>query len=265
MKRCSVVDCESPVRSKGLCWFHYRTWLQSGEEGLRARKKIPAADQICSIDGCERPVRAKGLCSRHYDRALKTDTCGICGGTKERQASICRSCHEHLVDATNLTEKECTKCARLLPIESFGWRPNGNGGAYKRRSRCRDCESAYAKERYAASPEKRQHRNALSKRRRATQSPEEKELRSLIASAKKLRLDPDEVVRQWDARGHKCEVCLRVRDEVTMYGRFHIDHDHETGVFRGFLCSPCNTSLGQMGDDPARLRAAADYIERHRI
>lgn len=43
-----------------------------------------------------------------------------------------------------------------------------------------------------------------------------------------------------------------------------VDHNHETGVIRALLCGHCNRALGAMFDDPARLRAAADYIDFHR-
>jgi Recombination endonuclease VII len=42
-----------------------------------------------------------------------------------------------------------------------------------------------------------------------------------------------------------------------------VDHCHTSGKNRELLCSSCNVALGNMNDDPARLRAAADYIERH--
>lgn len=54
-----------------------------------------------------------------------------------------------------------------------------------------------------------------------------------------------------------CAICQRPSDEKV----WHIDHDHATGLVRGLLCSRCNTGIGQFQDDPARLRAAANYIE----
>ena len=40
----------------------------------------------------------------------------------------------------------------------------------------------------------------------------------------------------------------------------HVDHDHNTGIIRGLLCDRCNRAIGLV-DDPASLRALADYIE----
>lgn len=43
----------------------------------------------------------------------------------------------------------------------------------------------------------------------------------------------------------------------------HTDHDHVSGRVRALLCANCNLGLGYFKDSPARLRLAADYIERH--
>lgn len=57
---------------------------------------------------------------------------------------------------------------------------------------------------------------------------------------------------------HLCLVC---GEKMTVP---NVDHCHETGRVRGLLCGGCNRGLGQFRDNPKRLRAAADYVERMR-
>lgn len=52
----------------------------------------------------------------------------------------------------------------------------------------------------------------------------------------------------------KCEICGNG-------GRIHLDHDHQTGKFRGVLCQGCNTGIGQFAEDIQRMRYAIEYLE----
>lgn len=45
------------------------------------------------------------------------------------------------------------------------------------------------------------------------------------------------------------------------YGQNHTDHCHHCLIIRGSLCAGCNTGMARFGDDPLRLRGAAEYLE----
>jgi hypothetical protein len=55
-----------------------------------------------------------------------------------------------------------------------------------------------------------------------------------------------------------CELCHNPRSLC-------IDHDHNTGCFRGWLCQPCNRSLGTFGDSVEGLKRAIDYLQRRTV
>lgn len=57
-----------------------------------------------------------------------------------------------------------------------------------------------------------------------------------------------------------CAIC-RTPFEQLESRYLHADHCHKTQTPRGLLCHKCNTAIGLLGDDPDRLRAAADYLE----
>lgn len=68
-----------------------------------------------------------------------------------------------------------------------------------------------------------------------------------------------------DTQEGKCVICGEA-ETMERGGKVRwlaVDHDHATGTVRDLLCSGCNAALGQMQDSPARLRAAATYLERH--
>jgi hypothetical protein len=63
--------------------------------------------------------------------------------------------------------------------------------------------------------------------------------------------------------GDVCGVCKKPKEECQLtYGVWEVDHLHGTRLARGILCGHHNRGLGQFQDDPALLRAGADYLER---
>lgn len=79
-------------------------------------------------------------------------------------------------------------------------------------------------------------------------------------------LTPDDYDRMLAEQGGVCRLCGRPPnpDGVRAASKLHADHDHETGRSRDLLCLTCNHMIGAAHDNPALLRKAAKYIERHR-
>lgn len=56
-----------------------------------------------------------------------------------------------------------------------------------------------------------------------------------------------------------CECCGV--DKPSGRGGWHLDHNHETGEFRGWLCSKCNGGIGLLGDCVNGVKKALNYLE----
>ena len=65
-------------------------------------------------------------------------------------------------------------------------------------------------------------------------------------------------IENLQSRPGRCEACGRAAARTVW------DHDHITGKFRGWLCNGCNSALGFAYDDPATLRALAEYLEQRK-
>ncbi len=66
----------------------------------------------------------------------------------------------------------------------------------------------------------------------------------------------EEYNQMFESQRGLCAICHKS-------GQLHVDHDHNTGAVRALLCRQCNTGIGHLSDSPERLRAAADYLDRH--
>ena len=134
--------------------------------------------------------------------------------------------------AGNVLTKTCTKCGLTKPETEFYLRSDQPGN---RRPDCKDCHKARATRNYK-------------------QRQDYWDIRKL---AWRYGMTADQYQEMLAIQDGCCAVCRRKQVRC----RLAVDHDHHTGRVRGLLCDSCNRAIGQFGDDPARIRQAAEYLE----
>lgn len=75
-------------------------------------------------------------------------------------------------------------------------------------------------------------------------------------------ITPEQVEQMAKDQDGRCACCPV---ELVKAKKVCVDHDHVTRQVRGLLCDACNKAIGLMNDEPARLRAAAVYLELHSV
>ena len=150
--------------------------------------------------------------------------------------------------------KRCTKCGQEKPVDQFYKRAlSPDGLTYE----CRPCKKVMDQEYYLRNAEACRERTRETRRKKPWY-PRESWLKHNYGLTKEAFL------ALLVGQDNRCAVCRDViLDAPRKAGVMAacVDHDHETGVVRGLLCSRCNVGLGQFLDSPARLKAAAVYLE----
>lgn len=67
----------------------------------------------------------------------------------------------------------------------------------------------------------------------------------------------EEYFEQCKLRDNVCDICFNKVKTL------HVDHSHDTGKVRGYLCGSCNRGIGLLKDSPTTCRKAAVYLEEH--
>lgn len=161
--------------------------------------------------------------------------------------------------------KTCRECQAPKPLVDFPIRRDQRDGHHWW---CLDCKRA--KEREYGKRYRMAHPDA--KRRNARRYARKEDVRSRYGEAallNKYGLTREAFDAKLAAQGGKCPFCPDGADDPSSW---HVDHDHTCcpgantcgGCLRDVLCHRHNMALGMWHDDPAKLRAAADYIERWR-
>lgn len=124
--------------------------------------------------------------------------------------------------------KRCARCGETKPVDEF---PRNKGRRDGYHSYCKPCHRKQNHE--ALEKQGGSRRYHLKQRYGIT----EKQIEQLLRKQR-----------------YRCAICRRPAPT-------HLDHCHKTARTRGVLCVSCNNGLGLFSDDPARLRAAADYLQ----
>jgi len=98
--------------------------------------------------------------------------------------------------------------------------------------------------------------------RKPNQTPEERREYKLTNQRKwqlmrDYGLTTEEVNQRLQDQDLKCAICLTGDPGK---GGFQVDHDHDTGKFRGMLCSGCNRGIGFLRESADLLMRAAKYL-----
>lgn len=67
---------------------------------------------------------------------------------------------------------------------------------------------------------------------------------------------------------YKCPICLSTAQDLKDRGykpKWCLDHNHNNGDFRGYICNLCNTGISNLKEDVEILRRAAQYLESYAI
>ena len=70
-----------------------------------------------------------------------------------------------------------------------------------------------------------------------------------------IRKERREIQKSAPPKPEHCECCHKKTEKLQG------DHIHETLIFRGWLCVPCNTGMGKLGDSIEGILQAAIYVE----
>jgi hypothetical protein len=135
-----------------------------------------------------------------------------------------------------MATKKCSKCGDPKPVKAFSKHTRSKDG---RDCWCKECRSKQDKRR----------------------DPERKWEARLWRQYKMLAV---EYYALRDTQHNACAICLKAETALDRFGKLRrlcVDHNHATGENRRLLCHCCNLMLGYALDNPATLRAGADYLE----
>ena len=138
--------------------------------------------------------------------------------------------------------KVCTMCGEEKSLALF----RSRGGELKHllKSRCNSCLYSEHRRWVESNPDRvREYRT--------------KDSWTLAKRCARRGITPEQLIERYERQEECCAIC---KTEIELIDSA-IDHNHETGEFRGVLCKQCNRALGMFGDSTSVLKNALEYLE----
>ncbi len=156
--------------------------------------------------------------------------------------------------------KFCKQCGSTKPLRDFYYNPKGKDGV---QSCCKMCLNARSKAWAEENRDRRRKTNREYKRKLRELYPEREARRQRESKLPSMYgITGDQYNELLIAQDGLCRICGKQETKIR-HGRtvaLAVDHCHATGRVRGLLCNKCNRAIGWLGDDPALLIRAAEYL-----
>ncbi len=165
--------------------------------------------------------------------------------------------------------KRCTHCGIIKSPDEFSRGSERSDGTFGLQGYCKKCHVIRTGKYNKLHPEeyRKRSRRYYYKRdviRRKTDRKYRIQ-RQLYRGRKEARdcnfmacnASPEEILAAFTG---KCFVCGV--PEIECKTRLQIDHNHETGDFRGWLCGNCNKAAGLLRESPELILKLAKYVEQ---
>jgi hypothetical protein len=123
--------------------------------------------------------------------------------------------------------KQCIKCNTHKPLTSFNSRTrNKKGEKTELRNDCNDCNRKQSR---------------------------------IVKNLKRNYPYPDKY--------YQCPICTRNETSILSKSKyktaFVLEHDHSSGVYRGYVCQDCNTAIARLHDDIESAKRLVEYLSHY--
>lgn len=153
--------------------------------------------------------------------------------------------------------KICYVCKQAKEVEHFGLANNSKGDD-GRAAYCIDCSATLTEREKAA---------IVTKLWRIRNKVKHDKQHKNYSLQKTYGISIDQYNEMLHEQNSVCAVCFEPSTVMRKDGRIHslcVDHDHRTGEVRSLLCHTCNTLLGHIEIDPARVQRLLSYLKLHK-